>query len=64
MKAVAREQAEHMQKVLDSIRERCRQIGVRQLAAQAGVDEANLAKVLNGRRRPSRAMLAKLAVSL
>jgi transcriptional regulator with XRE-family HTH domain len=60
----ASEVAESAREVLEGIKERCQAIGVRRFAKQAGVDSANLAKVLSGRRRPSRAMLAKLKAAL
>jgi transcriptional regulator with XRE-family HTH domain len=58
------EEAVHVREVLDAIRKRCRLIGVREFARRAGVDSANLAKVLSGRREPSPMMLAKLEAAL
>jgi transcriptional regulator with XRE-family HTH domain len=37
---------------------------LQQFAADAGVDSANLSHVLSGKRRPSRALLAKLEQAL
>jgi hypothetical protein len=56
----AREQAEHVRVIVDAVRRLCPLIGVRGFARQAGVDGANLVKVLSGHRKPSQAMLAKL----
>jgi hypothetical protein len=47
-----------------SLSKRCQAIGARRFAKQAGVDAANLAKVLSGRRRFSETMRAKLEVAL
>ena len=58
------EEAEHIREVLDAARRRCRLVGVREFARRAGVDSANLAKVLGGRRKPSQVMLAKLEAAL
>jgi transcriptional regulator with XRE-family HTH domain len=60
----ASEEVEHVQEVLDAVRRRCRLAGVREFARRAGVDGANLAKVLSGHRKPSQAMLAKLEAAL
>jgi transcriptional regulator with XRE-family HTH domain len=59
-----REQTEQVQEVLDAVRERCQQIGLRRFAEQARVDAANLASVLKGRRIPSQRMLMKLKKAL
>ena len=60
LEAAHRERSEHEQAVLAAVKERCRVLTVREFAAAAGVDPANLSHVLSARRRPSRAMLAKL----
>ena len=60
----ASEEAESAREVLEAIKERCQAIGVRRFAKQAGVDAANLAKVLSGRRKFSETMRAKLEVAL
>jgi hypothetical protein len=60
----ASEEAEHVREVLDVVRRRCRLVSVREFARQAGVDGANLAKLLSGRREPSPMMLAKLEAAL
>jgi hypothetical protein len=39
-------------------------LGVRQVAAQARVDHADLTRILAGMKRPSRTMLAKLDIAL
>ncbi len=64
LEAADREQAEHTQKLLEAVRDRCYRTGVRLFARQANVDEANLAHVLSGRRKPSGVMLAKLETAL
>jgi transcriptional regulator with XRE-family HTH domain len=46
------------------VREQCQQTSLRHVAAQAGVDAANLSHVLTGRTRPSEAMLARLEAAL
>jgi transcriptional regulator with XRE-family HTH domain len=64
LEAVYREQAVYTRVVLDAVRE-CRQnSSIRQFAERSGVDGANLTHVLNGRRNPSREMLAKLEAAL
>jgi hypothetical protein len=60
----ALEEARHVREVLDAVRKCCWLVGVREYARQAEVDGANLAKVLNGQRKPSQVMLAKLQVML
>jgi hypothetical protein len=64
MEREASEEAEHIREVLDAVRKRCRLVGVREIARQAGVDGANLAKVLSGQRKPSQMMLTKLEATL
>ncbi len=64
LEALACEEDEHVQEVLDAVKKRCQRFGVRWFADQSGVDAANLAHVLSGRRKPSQAMLAKLEVAL
>jgi transcriptional regulator with XRE-family HTH domain len=64
LERVASEESEHIRKVLAAVRRRCKLIGVREFARRAGVDSANLAKVLSGRREPSPMMLAKLEAAL
>jgi transcriptional regulator with XRE-family HTH domain len=58
------EEAELVREVLEPDKRRCQLIGVRRFAKRAGVDVANLANVLSERRRPNRAMLAKLQAAL
>ena len=60
----AREQGRLVREVLETVRDQCRRIGVRQFAKRAKVDAANLAHVLSGRRKPSQVMLAKLEKAL
>jgi transcriptional regulator with XRE-family HTH domain len=60
----ASEEPELVREVLEGVKRRCQLIGVRRFAKRAGVDAANLAKVLSGRRRPSQAMLAKVQAAL
>ena len=64
LESACREQAEYTQKVLDAVRRYCQRVSVRRLANEADMDGANLAHVLSGRRKPSRAMLAKLEAAL
>jgi transcriptional regulator with XRE-family HTH domain len=60
----AYEEAEHVREVLDAVRRRCQLVGVREFARRAGVDAANLVRILKGRRKPSQLMLAKLQAAL
>jgi len=64
MEAADREQAEHVQEILDAVREQCQRFGVRQFAERAGVDAANLAHILSGRRKLSQITQTKLDVTL
>jgi hypothetical protein len=64
LEAADREHAEHVQDLLETVRERCQHVGVREFAAQAGVDAAISTRVLDGRRKSSHAMLAKLETLL
>ncbi len=64
MEREAHKQAERVQKILDAVKDQCQRTSVRQYGKQAGVDEANLAHVLSGRRKPSQVMLAKLQATL
>lgn len=64
LEAVERERIDQQQAVLESVREQCQQTSMRQVAAQAEVDAANLSHVLTGRTRPSEGMLAKLEAAL
>jgi len=58
------ERAAHERTVLDAVRGRCQERSFRRFAALAGVHYPHLTEVLAGRRRPSRAMLAKLEAAL
>lgn len=63
--AVALEQAEQEREaeardVIEAVRERCQEIGLREVARRTGVDAANLSKVLSGCRKLSNAMLKSL----
>lgn len=60
----ASQEAEHVREMLDAVRRRCQLLGAREFARRAGVDSANLAKVLGDRRKPSQLMLAKLQATL
>jgi hypothetical protein len=64
LEAADREQAERVQDLLETVRERCQHVGMRKFAVQAGVDAADLTRVLDGRRKPSQAMLARLEIGL
>jgi transcriptional regulator with XRE-family HTH domain len=61
----ANDQTKHVHELLDATKDECRRIGsIRQFARQAGVDGANLAHVLSGRRKPSQGMLMKVRRAL
>ena len=62
--ATERERLDHARAVLAAVRTQCRQTSLRQVAAQAGVDAANLSHVLSGRTNASRAMIAKLEAAM
>jgi hypothetical protein len=64
LEAAFLEKAEHTQDVLNEVRACCQKNSVRQLAACAEVDQANLTRILSGRRKPSEAILAKLELAL
>ncbi len=59
-----REEVEQTRSVLEEVRRRCKLEGLRSLARRAGLDPANLNRVLKGRGKPSRLMLAKLQALL
>jgi transcriptional regulator with XRE-family HTH domain len=59
-----REEVEQARSVLDRVRLHCRLTGLRRFARRAGVDPANLNRVLKGRNEPSLLMLAKLQALL
>ncbi|PLS82777.1 MAG: hypothetical protein CYG60_23560 [Actinobacteria bacterium] len=60
----AREANEHVRGVLERAKEACQVLGLRRFAERAEVDASNLARVLNGRRKPSQLILAKLLACL
>ncbi len=60
----AREASEHVRGVLERAKEACQVLGLRRFAERAEVDASNLARVLNGRRKPSQLILAKLRACL
>ncbi len=64
LEADARQTTEHEGEVLGRAEEACQRSGLRQTAEWAGVDAANLAHVLSGRRKPSGLVLEKLRSSL
>lgn len=64
LEAALLEKVEHTQDVLNEVKVCCQSSGVRWFAAYAGVDQANLARILSGRRKPSEAILAKLELAL
>jgi transcriptional regulator with XRE-family HTH domain len=64
LQKVERDETEQTQNVLDRVRKHCEGSGLRRFARRAGVDPANLASVLKGRRKPGRLMLAKLQAFL
>lgn len=59
-----REEAEQTKSVLDEVRWRRELKGLRHLSRRAGIDPANLNRVLKGRGKPSQPMLAKLQALL
>jgi transcriptional regulator with XRE-family HTH domain len=59
-----RDEADLTRRVLDEVRRRCQVTGLRRFARQAGVDPANLNRVLKGRSKLSQSMLAKLQALL
>ena len=60
LEAEDRETTEHAGEVLGRAEEACQRSGLRQTAERVGVDAANLARVLSGRRKPSELMLERL----
>lgn len=58
------EEAEQTKSVLDEARRRCKLKGLRNLGRRAGIDPANLNRVLKGRGKPRRLLLAKLQAHL
>jgi plasmid maintenance system antidote protein VapI len=60
LETARRAQEERVRQTLDATRVQCRRHGVRAIAATLGLDPANLSHILNGKRRPSLAMLTKL----
>jgi len=50
--------------VLNEVRRRCNGSGLRRFARRAGIDPANLNRVLKGQRKPSPLMMAKLQALL
>ena len=59
-----REEVEQEQDVLDEVRRHCQLTSLRDFARRAGIDPANLARVLKGRSKPSRVMLVRLEATL
>jgi transcriptional regulator with XRE-family HTH domain len=59
-----REEVEQTKDVLDEVRCHCQLTNLRDFARQAGIDPANLARVLKGRSKPSQVMLARLESTL
>jgi len=64
LEADEREQAAHVEAMLEVVTERCRELSVRQFAMLVGVRYPHLTEVLAGRRHPSQAMLANLKAAL
>jgi DNA-binding phage protein len=50
--------------VIETVRVCCREVGLREVARQTGIDAANLAKVLDRRRKPSQSMLDRLETAI
>jgi transcriptional regulator with XRE-family HTH domain len=59
-----REEDERTKSVLEEVRRLRKLQGLRHLAGRAGIDSANLNRVLKGQRKPSLSMLMKLQVFL
>ena len=55
-----RDEAEQTKCVLDEVGRHCRLRGLRHLARRAGLDPANLSRVLKGRTKPSQRVLTRL----
>jgi len=64
LERIAREETEETRDVLAKARRHCKLKGLRRFARRAGVDPANLNRVLKGRTKPSQLMLAKLEAAL
>lgn len=64
LQSAERDEAEQARIVLDGVRLHCRLTGLRLFARRAGIDPANLNRVLKGHTKPSRLMLAKLEAAL
>jgi hypothetical protein len=60
LEAARRVPEEREQRTLDATRAHCRKHGTRAVASTIGLNPGNLSNVLNGKRRPSLAMLTKL----
>jgi hypothetical protein len=58
------EEVEQTRSLLGEVRRRCKLERSRRFARRAGVDPANLNRVLENRRKPSKVMLAKPQVLL
>ena len=64
LKAEYIERDSRLQTVLNSIKQICQQISVRQFAALTGIDNSYLIRILNGERKPSTGMLSKVEYAL
>ena len=64
LRRAEQEEAEQCRNVLEEVERLCKLQGLRRLATRAGVDPANLARVLKGKHKPSLLMLAKLQALL
>lgn len=64
LEAARRDQTEHENAVLAAVKEHCQRLTLRQFADNAAVNASHLSEVLNGKRKLSKTMLAKLEKTL
>jgi transcriptional regulator with XRE-family HTH domain len=64
LQRIERDEAEQTNSVLEEVRRNCQLTGLRDFARRAGIDPANLNRILKGRRKPSQLVLAKLQALL
>lgn len=64
LEAARRDQTEHETAVLTAVKKRCRRLTLRQFADNAAINASHLSEVLNGKRKLSKTMLAKLEKTL
>jgi hypothetical protein len=64
LQSAEKEEVEQTRSLLGAVRRRCKLERLRRFARRAGVDPANLNRVLEDRRKPSKVLLAKLQATL